>query len=139
PDANDVVYSKSPPARQPKGAKCCDPPVRVCPFRTARRPDCVCYARRSSRDDGTPMFRSGRRLHHAPRVMSEVEQPPPQAPAPTSEPPASAGASSVSADVSTSPSLEQQRLDEHAYLQHALAVSVIGVWHVDIATGAQWW
>jgi PAS domain S-box-containing protein len=29
--------------------------------------------------------------------------------------------------------------EQLAYLQHALAVSVIGVWHVDIATGAQWW
>ena len=41
--------------------------------------------------------------------------------------------------VSPSVSPEQQRLDQQAYLQHALAVSVIGVWHVDIATGAQWW
>ena len=41
--------------------------------------------------------------------------------------------------VSPSVSPEQQQLDQQAYLQHALAVSVIGVWHVDIATGAQWW
>ena len=69
--------------------------------------------------------------------MSDVEQPPQQAHAPVSR--AADGLRRRPPSVSPSVSPEQQRLDQQAYLQHALAVSVIGVWHVDIATGAQWW
>ena len=65
---------------------------------------------------------------------------------PDLEEPPQPGHASVASSQTDSPaaaypsaSLEQQRLDQQAYLQHALAVSVIGVWHVDIATGAQWW
>jgi two-component system, cell cycle sensor histidine kinase and response regulator CckA len=61
------------------------------------------------------------------------EQPPRPAHA-SSSPPQTASAAAVDPSAS-----ERQRLDQQAYLQHALAVSVIGVWHVDIATGAQWW
>ena len=65
--------------------------------------------------------------------MSDFDQPPQPAHASSSLPQT---APAAAADLSAS---ERARLDQQAYLQHALAVSVIGVWHVDIATGAQWW
>ena len=68
--------------------------------------------------------------------MSDVEQSPPPTPAPVPE--RSTTAAPPAAPPSASPE-QQQRFDQQAYLQHALAVSVIGVWHVEIATGAQWW
>ena len=110
-------------------------PAGVCRFRTPGRPissatlgvQVATSQRRCSDQDGA---------RERALVMSDVQQPPRQAHAPVSDPPtASAAMPSVSASVSP----EQQRLDQQAYLQHALAVSVIGVWHVDIATGAQWW
>ncbi len=66
--------------------------------------------------------------------MPDVDQPPQPAPASVPSPP-----TALSAARQPSASAEQERLDQQAYLQHALAVSVIGIWHVEIATGAQWW
>jgi two-component system cell cycle sensor histidine kinase/response regulator CckA len=72
-------------------------------------------------------------LADAPPLMPDFDQPPQPAHA-SSPSPQTAPAAAVDPSAT-----ERQRLDQQAYLQHALAVSVIGVWHVEIATGAQWW
>ncbi len=65
--------------------------------------------------------------------MPETDQPSPPEHDPLASPPAAAGA------VDPSVPGADGRIDERVYLQHALAVGAMGIWHADIASGAHWW